>query len=172
MADYKKIKKVGLWLGIIAILMFFFGFALVPLYDVLCKALGINGKTSNEKQINSTVVDKTRTISMHFVSTRNANLKWDFYPMIKKLEIHPGQNVKVTYYAKNNTNQTMTVQAIPSVTPGLAASHLKKTECFCFQQQTLKAGESQEMPLIFHIDNDLPKNIHDVTLSYTLFAAK
>nr|MCH9769730.1 cytochrome c oxidase assembly protein [Gammaproteobacteria bacterium] len=83
-----------------------------------------------------------------------------------------GQNTQIVYIAKNNSSHSMTVQAVPSVAPGLAASHLKKTECFCFTQQTLKAHTSMKMPLIFHLDNLLPKNIKEVTLSYTLFKAK
>ncbi len=80
--------------------------------------------------------------------------------------------VRIAYFARNDSSKVMTVQAIPSVTPSLAASHLKKTECFCFNQQTLKAHQSMDMPIIFHLDNDLPKNIKEITLSYTLFKFK
>lgn len=164
-----KSRKVILSLFLFVILMFFVGYALVPLYNVLCNVLGLNGKTSNLSYKNTQLVDKNRTITVTFVSQTNDKLKWQFRPNIKKVELHPGENVKMSYFAKNDTNHTMTVQAIPSVTPGLAAVHLKKTECFCFNQQTLKAGQSMDMPLIFHLDNSLPKNINELTLSYTLF---
>lgn len=83
--------------------------------------------------------------------------------------MHPGEIVKLAFYAENKTDYTMTVQAIPSVTPGIAAKYLKKTECFCFTQQTLNGHEAMNMPLLFHLDTDLPKNVNTVTLSYTLF---
>lgn len=86
--------------------------------------------------------------------------------------MHPGIDNKVTYYARNNTNHVMTVQAIPSITPGQAAKHLHKVQCFCFESQTLKPGQSMDMPIIFHFDNQLPKNMHEVTMSYTLFQVK
>ncbi len=166
------IKKILLWLAILVFGMFLFSYALVPLYNVMCKALGINGKTTGNSVLNTAYIDKSRTITMQFLATNNESLNWEFRPEVKKITLHPGADTKVAYYAKNNTNHTMTVQAIPSVTPGLAASHLKKTECFCFEQQTLKAHQSIDMPIIFHFDNSLPKNIHEVTLSYTLFAIK
>lgn len=165
-----KTKKTGIILGIVAILMFGFGYALVPLYNVMCQALGINGKTGGPTaQAQKGVIDYSREITVQFVATNNANLPWKFYPIVKSIKVHPGENAKVAFYAENETNKTMTVQAIPSVTPGLAAQHLKKTECFCFTRQTLKANEGLEMPLLFHIDNELPKEFHTVTLSYTLF---
>lgn len=168
----KRHKKILLLTSVFVIMMFFFGFALVPLYNVLCKALGINGKTNPNSIQNVSKIDKSRTIAVQFLATNNANLPWDFYPNVKKINIHPGENTKLTYFARNNTDHTMTVQAVPSVTPPLAAGHLKKTECFCFHQQTLKAHQSMNMPIIFHLDNSLPKNIHEITLSYTLFEAK
>lgn len=165
-------KKLVFWLFCLVIGMFLFGYALVPLYNILCNVLNINGKTNSSSIKNTTLIDKSRSITVQFLATNNANLPWTFYPKTKKIKIHPGENVKLAYFAKNNSNHTMTVQAIPSVTPGLAATHLKKTECFCFNQQTLKAHQSMDMPLIFHLDNKLPKNIHEVTLSYTLFEVK
>lgn len=152
----------------IVIAMFAFGFALVPIYNVMCKTLGLNGKTGGATTNNS-LIDNSRVITVQFIANNNAGLPWKFYPMIKTIEIHPGQNTKIAYFAENDSNKTMTVQAIPSVTPGLAAKHLKKTECFCFEQQTLNSKQSLEMPLLFHIDTNLPKNIQVVTLSYTLF---
>ncbi len=114
-------------------------------------------------------IDKTRTVMVLFLATNNANLPWKFHPYRASIQVHPGENTRVAYYAKNQSNSVMTVQAIPNVAPGIAAKYLKKTECFCFTQQTLKSGESMDMPLLFHIDRDLPKNVNTVVLAYTLF---
>lgn len=166
-----KHVQLAIFLSLIALSMFSFGYALVPLYNVLCKNLGFNGKPLNKATAPTQriEIDTTRTITIQFLTTNNKNIPWDFYPQITTLHIHPGQNTRVMFYAKNKSDHTMTVQAIPSVTPGRAAAYLKKTECFCFAQQTLKSQSELTMPLLFHIDRELPPTIHTVTLSYTLF---
>ncbi len=164
-ANSRTAKKLAL----VVISMFGFGFALVPLYNVMCKQLGINGKVSNQAQGLSNSVDTSRKVKVLFLATNNAGLRWAFKPNTSSITLHPGENTHISFYAKNNSNQPMTVQAIPSIAPGRAAQYLKKTECFCFTQQTLGPYESMDMPLLFHIDSDLPKNIHALTLSYTLF---
>lgn len=167
----RKNRRLACLLALVAIAMIGFGFALVPIYNVMCKAFGINGKT-NEAPIAYNAedpVDKSRWVTIEFVTSRNNQMPWDFYPLVKKIRVHPGDINRVAFYAKNNTEHEMTVQTIPSVTPGYAAKHLKKTECFCFTQQTLKAGESMDMPVLFHIDRDLPKEVNELTLSYTMF---
>jgi len=158
---------------IAAVLMFGFGFALVPLYNVMCSAWGINGKTGGQVTYDATQVhiDKNRWVTIEFLATNNKDLPWKFYPLKQKLKVHPGQIYRIDYFAQNDSNKIMTVQAIPSVAPGLAAKYLKKTECFCFTQQTFKGGESQDMPVLFHIDPALPKYIRTVSLSYTMFDA-
>lgn len=166
----KKTRRLLIILLICAVAMFGFGFALVPLYDVMCKSLGFNGKTGGQENPAAvSAIDLTRTVTVQFVATKNANLPWKFYPRQTTIEVHPGQNTRVAYFAENDSDKSMIVQAIPSVTPGMAAKYLKKTECFCFSQQTLRSHETMDMPLIFHIDRDLPANINTVTLSYTLF---
>lgn len=164
-----KNKKLLIVLISIAILMFGFSFALVPLYNLLCNVLGINGKTNAQSIKNNHAIDRSRWVTVQFVSTKNNQLNWDFYPNTKEIHIHPGATQKIYYTAKNHTDKKMTVQAVPSVTPAKAAKYLKKTVCFCFNRQTLKAQETVKMPVLFHIDPNLPKNIHEVTLSYTLF---
>jgi cytochrome c oxidase assembly protein subunit 11 len=152
--------------------MFAFGFALVPIYNTMCKALGINGKTNSEAiayDAKKATIDKTRLITVEFITTNSGSVPWAFYPKIKKIKVHPGQIAKLSFYAENKSNHKMTVQAIPSVTPGIAAKYLKKTECFCFTQQTLGKHEAMDMPLLFHLDTDLPKYVKTLTLSYTLF---
>ena len=153
--------------------MFAFGFALVPMYSVFCKVTGLNGKTSGAVALNSSeTIDKTRTITVQFLASTNDYLPWDFYPLQTSVKLHPGEVTRIAYYARNNARKTMTVQAIPSVTPGIAAQYVRKTECFCFTRQTFKAGEAQNMPVLFHLDKELPKNITTITLAYTMFDAE
>lgn len=169
--NFKK-YKLPVVLGIIALGMFGFGFALVPLYKTMCLKFGINGKTNNvsipfnAKQVK---VQTDRIVEVEFVATINNGLDWAFYPKTHAVKIHPGELTKLFFYAENKTADTMVVQAIPSVTPGLAASYLKKTECFCFRQQTLDGHEAMNMPILFHLDPQLPKDINHITLSYTLY---
>ena len=152
--------------------MFAFGFALVPIYNSLCQTLGLNGKTNKQAiafDAKKTAVVKEREVQVEFVATKNSSLLWAFYPQTTKLKVHPGEIAKLAFYAENQSNFRMTVQAIPSVTPAVAAKYLKKTECFCFTQQTLNGHEAMDMPLLFHLDSELPANIKTITLSYTLF---
>ena len=170
-ARQRKIRRLAMLLGLVAMGMLGFGYVLVPIYNVMCKAFGINGKT-NEQPISYNAadpIDKSRWVTIEFVTSRNNQMPWEFTPLVKKIRVHPGEISRIAFFAKNDSDHEMTVQTIPSVTPGLAAKHLKKTECFCFTQQTLKAGESMDMPVLFHIDRDLPKDVNEMTLSYTMF---
>jgi len=168
----KKNMRLVTILAAIVLGMFAFGFALVPIYNSLCKTLGINGKT-NATAIaydpNKVKVAVDREVTVEFITTNNAGLSWPFYPKTRKIKIHPGKMATLVFYAENNTDHLMTVQAIPSVTPGIAAKYLKKTECFCFARQTLNAHEAMDMPLLFHLDPALPDEIKTITLAYTLF---
>lgn len=166
----RKTKHLVIKLFVFAVLMFGFCYALVPLYNVLCKATGLNGKIDGKAAVDETqAIDTARTVTVQFLTTTNANLNWQFRPDVKQVTVHPGETKRVTFFAKNDTQQTMTVQAIPSVTPGMAAKYLKKTQCFCFERQTLAAGESKDMPMIFHLDPELPQEYNTVTIAYTLF---
>jgi cytochrome c oxidase assembly protein subunit 11 len=150
--------------------MFGFVFALVPLYDVFCDLTGLNGKTDGERAV---VVDLepdlSRTVTVEFVASVNESMPWDFRPTVARMQVHPGKMYRTAYFAKNQTQHDMVGQAIPSVTPGLAALHFKKTECFCFTEQRFEAREEREMPLLFMVDKDLPEDITVVTLAYTFF---
>lgn len=168
----KSHARLVVYLAVLVIGMFGFGFALVPIYNSLCKTFGINGKTNGEAVAYVSTDDKIakdRIIQVEFVATNNSSIPWAFYPRITKIHVHPGEIAKLAFYAENKSDHRMTVQAIPSVTPGIAAKYLKKTECFCFTQQTLNGHEAMDMPLLFHLDKELPENVHTVTLSYTLF---
>jgi cytochrome c oxidase assembly protein subunit 11 len=165
----QKNRKTLFILLVIVVLMFGFGFALVPFYNLLCKSIGLNGKTNTVSIANDQTPDLHRWVTVQFLATNNAYLPWDFYPLVHQVKIHPGQNTQIAYYAKNDSDHTMTVQAIPSISPGNVAKYMKKTECFCFRRQTFKAGESRDMPVLFHIDRALPDDVHVITLSYTMF---
>jgi len=162
-------KKTVWMLSLFAMGMLGFGFALVPIYNVMCQQLGINGKTGGAVIYNDLYVDPTRMITVEFVTTNNENFNCDFHPVTKKIHLHPGEMKRVAFYAENKTDASMIVQAIPSVSPAQAAKYLKKTECFCFARQFLKPHEHMDMPVLFHLDMELPKEIKTVTLSYTLF---
>lgn len=168
-----KKKNMPLILALVAVGMFGFGFALVPLYTLLCNKTGINGKTGGPTAAgNLEDVDQSRWVTVQFLSTNNANLDWKFYAKTVSVKVHPGENALVYYYAENTSGRKLTIQAIPSVSPGIAAKYIKKTECFCFTQQNFNEGEKREMPVLFHVDKELPKEIHTLTLSYTLFNAE
>ncbi len=169
MTKASKNKRTAYILIAIVIGMFGFGFALVPLYNVLCNVTGINGRYSNGQQTATNNIDRSRMITVNFMATNNAQLPWQFHPVTSTLKIHPGEVKRIDYYAKNKTSSAMMVQAIPSIAPGEAAQYLKKTECFCFTQQSLQAGEAVTMPVFFYVDPDLPKEIATISLSYTLF---
>ena len=164
--------RLVITLFVVVLGMFAFGFALVPIYNSLCKNLGINGKVSLETTSydpTKAKVSADREIQVEFIATNNSGVPWAFYPKVKKISIHPGAVARLAFYAENKTDHRMTVQAIPSITPGIAAKYVKKTECFCFTQQTLNGHEAMNMPLLFHLDNDLPANVKTITLAYTLF---
>lgn len=153
--------------------MFAFGFALVPLYDVLCDITGLNGRIDLEvaETVEAADVDYSRLVTVEFVANRNSYLPWEFNSTVSKLEVHPGQMHTVQYYAKNLQDRPMVGRAVPSVAPGTASKYLHKVECFCFTEQAFNASESKYMPVQFYIDPDLPKSVDTVTLAYTFFDA-
>lgn len=169
-ANRKLVKKL-LWVvaGSIA-----FAFALVPLYSVLCRVTGLNGKTQGTPaQIaKSMKVDESRWVTVEFTSSVMPGLSWDFYPKQSSIKVHPGQVELATYLAKNVTNRQVAGQAVPSVSPGQAALYFKKIECFCFRRQELKPGETKEMPLTFYVSPDLPQDVQTITLSYAFYSAE
>ena len=158
-------------LGAVAVAMFAFVFVvMVPLYNVLCDALGINGKTSAEAYTSVVAqVDESRSIKIQFVATNNDGMPWAFSPDVTEMVVHPGAANDTVFFAANPTANSMIAQAIPSVSPSRAAEYFHKTECFCFEQQPLDGNSEAEMPLQFIVDQDLPADIKTITLSYTLF---
>lgn len=156
----------------IALLMFGFAFALVPLYDIFCQITGLNGKTRDQAAIQSQNIDFSREVTVEFIAYTSAGMNWAFAPQVLRLKVHPGETHTIAYVAKNNTQQNMIGHAVPSVTPGIAAKYFNKVECFCFNQQPLNAGEDAQLPLIFYVDPKLPNDIQTLTLAYTLYPSK
>lgn len=158
-------------LVMVAVAMFAFVFVvMVPLYNVLCDALGINGKTSGEVYTAVQAgVDESREITIQFIATNNDGMPWEFRPSTTMMHVNPGASNDTVFLARNPMPQAMVAQAIPSVSPSRAAEYFHKTECFCFNQQPLDGRTSTEMPLQFIIDRELPSDIKTITLSYTLF---
>jgi len=169
-ANSRVVKR----LGIAAVLMFGFGFAMVPLYDIFCEVTGLNGKTGRvELEEALTIeVDEDRLVTVEFLGIVHSGLPWDFKPVVRSIKVHPGEITEVNYFAKNQTDKPVTGQAVPSVAPGKAAKYFSKTECFCFTRQLLEAGEGKEMPLRFVIDPGLPEDVKRISLSYTFYQAE
>lgn len=159
-------KKVIIPLVTYAVFMFGLGFAMVPLYEKFCEFTGIKA-TASRTTIEDYAVDKGRVVRIEFDATINQKLAFEFKPMTPFLEVNPGEIKEVNYFVKNNSSKDIVAQAIPSVTPIFATNHLNKIECFCFNEQELKAGEEKMMPLRFVLDDGLPEDIVTVTLSYT-----
>ncbi|MEJ6540414.1 MAG: cytochrome c oxidase assembly protein [Halioglobus sp.] len=158
-------------LAVTAVIMFAFVFVvMVPLYNVLCDVLGINGKTNGQAYTAVEArVDESRTITIQFIATNNAGMPWEFSPTKTAMKVHPGAVNDTVFFAHNPRPDAMIAQAIPSISPSRAAKYFHKTECFCFNQQPLDGGSSAEMPLQFIVDQDLPRDIGTITLSYTIF---
>jgi cytochrome c oxidase assembly protein subunit 11 len=165
-------------LAVVALAMFAFGYALVPLYLAICEATGINILALGEKELpgsgnarlaepQNTQIDTSRTITVEF----DANVRgpWQFKPMQSSLQVHPGEMATIMYEFQNVQDRTMSAQAIPSYAPHQAAAHFNKVECFCFNQYTLAPGEKKQWPVVFVIDKKLSKDVNTITLSYTFF---
>ncbi len=164
-------RVLTLKLTMAALAMFGFGFALVPLYDVMCDVLGINGKTDNVA-VTAPVglqIDTSRTIRVEFMAHVAPDMPWSFKPQSVTLNVHPGEVIQTAYLAQNLSQEILVGQAVPSVSPGQGAAFFNKIECFCFNRQPIEGNQLAQMPLIFYIEPDLPAEIHTLTLSYTLY---
>lgn len=162
-------------LAVIAVAMFAFGYALVPLYKAICEMTGINILSLGERNIPgaksnvlaNTQIDTSRLITVEFDA--NARGPWDFKPAVSSIKVHPGELATVMYEFQNIQNYKMAAQAIPSYAPKQASAHFNKLECFCFTQYTLEPGEKKQWPVAFVIDPKLSKDVSTITLSYTFF---
>lgn len=171
MPDEKtKVVSTSIFLSIFAAGMFVFClFVMPPLYDLFCEVAGLNGKTKGKSDAVEAIVDTSRTIEVQFISINNEDMSWEFKPSVEKLSVHPGEAVTTHFYVKNPAKHIMVGQAVPSMVPHNATDYFHKTECFCFNQQALAPLEEADLGLQFIVDQDIPKAVNTIILSYTLF---
>jgi cytochrome c oxidase assembly protein subunit 11 len=161
-------RRLSRRLAVVALGMFGFGFALVPFYNQICAALGVNSLVERSELPRNSQVDETRTVTIEFDSNTR-DLPWRFQPMVRHITVHPGEVATVEYEVINVRSSPVTGQAVPSYGPASAGEYFHKVECFCFQQQTLGPGETRRMPVTFVVDPKLPKDVNTIALSYTFF---
>jgi cytochrome c oxidase assembly protein subunit 11 len=149
---------------------FGFGWALVPLYDVFCRAVGVgNAEAKDGRATVREAVDVDRVITVEFVADPASVGSFEFRPNVASMRIHPGKLYDTTFYAKNLTAAASVARAVPSISPGEAAKYFHKTECFCFSPQGFAVGEGRDLPVRFIVDPSLPANMDRITLAYTFF---
>lgn len=161
-------RKLSTRLAIVAVGMFGFGFALVPFYDQICAALGVNSLVERSELPKNTQVDSSRTVTIE-LDANTRDLPWRFQPTVRHITVHPGEVATIEYEVINVRGSAVTGQAVPSYGPASAGEYFHKMECFCFQAQTLAAGETRRMPVTFVVDPKLPKSVATISLSYTFF---
>ena len=154
-------------LGVVVVVMFGFGFALVPFYDQICKATGLRD-IDNPDRLENSQIDRARTVRLEF-DANVRKLPWTFRPLAPVVRVHPGEVTQVVYEVENRTERPLTGQAIPSYGPPLAAQYFKKLDCFCFAKQSFQPHEKRQMPVVFVVDPKLPPEVNTIALSYTFF---
>ncbi len=167
----KESKRTVRKLVLVTVGMFAFAFLLVPIYDVFCEITGLNGKIEGPSELSAVSTEEVhkREMLIQFVTHNNEAMPWKFTSEISQLRITTGIQQSVMFVFENNTSKDMVGQVIPSVSPGRGAEYFHKTECFCFEQQKLLAGERVELPVIFIVDPNIPLEIGSLSLGYTLF---
>ncbi len=159
-------------LGVVAA-SFLFGFALVPLYRIACEqvfGIKLASDVVQPEKVASMTVDLSRKVTVEFVASVNSKLPWAFEPELSRIEVNPGVLTEVWFDATNTSEAAIVGNAVPSVAPAAASVYFNKTECFCFTEQMLDAGESRRMPVRFVVDPHLPATTKTLTLSYTFYA--
>ena len=152
---------------------FVFAFSMVPLYRIACeKVFGIKLEqgAAGEARLAGIEEDATRTVTIEFDGTVNSKLPWAFAPQQLTMQVHPGRMYEASYVARNTSDHAIVGNAAPSVAPSVASTYFNKTECFCFTEQLLQAGEERAMPVRFVVDPALPDYVTTITLSYTFFS--
>ena len=161
-------RRLSTRLAIVALAMFGFGFALVPFYNQICAALGVGSLVERNELPANSQIDYSRLVVIELDSNAH-DLPWRFRPLVRHVTVHPGELTTVEYEVVNVRGAPVTGQAVPSYGPQHAGEYFRKIECFCFQQQTLAAGESRRMPVTFVVDPKLPAGVRTIALSYTFF---
>ncbi|WP_297800304.1 cytochrome c oxidase assembly protein [Arenimonas sp. GDDSR-1] len=157
---------------LLAVASFGFAFAMVPMYNIACeKVFGIklDNSAAAEPKPSAAAVDESRTVQVYFDGTVNSKLPWAFAPVQTSMTVVPGKLYSTSYTARNTAAFATVGNAAPSIAPNQFSAYFSKTECFCFTEQALAAGESRDMPVRFIVSPDLPKEVTTLTLSYTFF---
>ena len=170
MTTAQENKKLTLKLLAFALGSFAFGFALVPLYDVLCDITGFGDQSQLARaRMAVEAPDDSRTITVDFIADLPSVGNWEFHPTVASMDIHPGRLYKTEFFAHNLTGHATTAQAVPNIAPGKAAGYFRKTECFCFTPQKFAVGEQRPMVVRFVVDPAIPRSVDRITLSYTFY---
>lgn len=170
LSTVERNRRLLFKLGAVVVGMFVFAvFVMPPLYEAFCELTGLNGKGATRAAVASATVDAERSLTLEFLVATDKALPWDFRYEKPAVMVHPGAITKTTFFVKNRDSRAITGRAVPSISPGEAARYVKKTECFCFREQRLEAGEEKAMPMIFYIDPAIPQHITTVTLSYKFY---
>jgi cytochrome c oxidase assembly protein subunit 11 len=149
---------------------FAFGWALIPLYDVFCRVAGVGNADARAGSAKvEEAVDATREVTVEFVADPASVGSFDFRPKTASMRVHPGKLYDTEFYARNLTQAASVAQAVPSISPTVAAHYFHKTRCFCFSPQHFSAGEGRDMPVRFIVDPQLPNNVDRITLAYTFY---
>ncbi|MDR3371163.1 cytochrome c oxidase assembly protein [Rhodoferax sp.] len=175
MQQQRKNLLLVVKLSLITLVMFAFGYGLVPIYKTFCDLTGINKLSVEDRALGlgegtvpaNTQVDMTRTITVEFDA--NSRGPWKFKPEQRSLQVHPGELATAVYEFQNVQSRRITARAVPSYAPQQAAAHFTKLECFCFQEQTLDPGEKKTWPVVFVVDAGLSQDVQTITLSYTFY---
>ena len=163
-------RRLTLQLGVFALGAFGLGFALVPLYDVLCDLTGFgNQKALAQQRLSVEAPDDSRTITVDFVADLPSVGNWEFRPLVASMQIHPGRLYSTEFLAHNLTGKDTVAQAVPNIAPGQAAGYFRKTECFCFTPQKFAVNEQRPMAVRFVVDPAIPRSVDRITLSYTFY---
>jgi cytochrome c oxidase assembly protein subunit 11 len=162
-------RKLPWKLAALVAASFGFVFALVPLYDALCRVTGFGGKTANVAEQVIEAPDASRSVRVEFLASVASGAPWDFAPAVPSMEVHPGQVYTTHFTARSKSSLPLTAQAVPSVAPSAVAKYFQKTECFCFTQQAFEPHEQRELTLAFMVSPELPKYVDTLSLAYTYF---
>ena len=169
MSDLRRANLAMTWkLLAIAAGSFAFGFALVPLYNVLCAVTGYGDQSKLRERF--TAIEQPqldRTVTVEFLADVASAGTFEFRPVVRTVVVHPGQLFTAEFYAHNLTGRDTVAQAVPNIAPSEVAAYFHKTECFCFSPQHFALNEGRDMPVRFIIDPSLPRHIDMITLAYT-----
>ena len=151
---------------VVAFGMLAFAFALVPMYRQICEAIGIT-QARVVAPANSQV-DASRDVTVELLAS-SAGLAWRFEALERSVKLHPGELATVRYRVVNTLGRPVTATAVMNTAPAAASRWIEKQECFCFGSQTLGPGESREMPVVFRVSTEAPRDLATISLSYTFF---